>query len=130
MNPQLNELMDKIKSKAVTAGAVAAKAAEASVKKAGEIYKITKLNIKAIDLESEIDDLFQEIGGIVYAAHKDAEADTSVIDGLLAEIDSKKVKVRELREEENNLRSGQVCAKCGAATDKKNLFCPMCGEKF
>jgi uncharacterized coiled-coil DUF342 family protein len=130
MNSQLNELMDKVKSKAATAGAVAAKAAEASVKKAGEIYKITKLNIRAIDIENEIEDLCKEIGTIVYAAHKDAEADTTSIDGLLAEIDAKKVKVRELREEESNLRNGQVCVKCGAVTDKKNVFCPMCGEKF
>lgn len=130
MNNQLNELMDKVKNTAATAGAVAAKAAEASVKNAGKLYKITKLNIKAIDVEMEIENLYKEIGVIVHSAHKDAETDTSPIDGLLAGIDEKKTELRELKEKGNSLRNGQNCAKCGALTDKKSVFCPMCGDKL
>lgn len=116
------ELMNTIKEKITTTAGVAKK-------KSGELVEITRLKFSIMDTEGEIKKLLNDIGSMIYNAHKnDTEIDDSIndkcveIDGLYAEITEAQARVDELR----NLKS---CASCGKKMPLGSEYCPACGTK-
>ena len=130
MNEAINDVVEKIKSTAATAGAVAEKAAEATAKKTAELVKLSKINLRMFELNREIEDLFEKIGRVVYAAHLNPEADTGGLDEILALIDEKSTELEELRNRAIELKNGVSCGKCGVMVDKKYKYCPHCGAEI
>ncbi len=118
------EFFDKLGKKASEAYRVTAD-------KTGKIAKETKLKIKMGDLKSKINDIYEEIGKIVYEKHvkkeqidieKDLIEQCTNIDVMSDEIES-------LLKECLELKDKKQCSKCFTEIEKDAKFCPYCGMK-
>lgn len=118
------EFFDKLGKKASEAYRVTAD-------KTGKIAKETKLKIKMGDLKSKINDIYEEIGKIVYEKHvkkeqidieKDLIEQCTNIDVMTDEIES-------LLKECLELKDKKQCSKCFTEIEKDVKFCPHCGMK-
>ncbi|MCL2546271.1 MAG: hypothetical protein FWE06_03625 [Oscillospiraceae bacterium] len=89
MNDNVKDLLEKVKEKGTAAAEIAGKTASSAGKKAGEIWSITRLRMQVYDLNTELSNLYRQMGEIVYTAHIDVEADTSDIEGLLEQAEQK-----------------------------------------
>ena len=116
------ELMNTIKEKITTTAGVAKK-------KSGELVEITRLKFSIMDTESDIKKLLNDIGGIIYEAHKnDTEIDDSLGDKCV-EIDGLYAKIAEAQGRIDELRKLKTCTSCGKKMPLENEFCPACGTK-
>lgn len=118
------EFFDKIGKKASEAYRITAD-------KTGKIAKETKLKIKIGDLKSEINNIYEEIGKLVYQKHireeeyditKELEEKCTKIDCLSDEIDSYLKQCLQLKEKKQ-------CPNCYTEIEKSANFCPECGAK-
>lgn len=118
------EFFDKLGKKASEAYRVTAD-------KTGKIAKETKLKIKMGELKSKINDIYEEIGKIVYEKHvkkeqidieKDLMEQCTNIDVMSDEIES-------LLKECLELKDKKQCSKCFTEIEKDAKFCPSCGMK-
>lgn len=118
------EFFDKLGKKASEAYRVTAD-------KTGKIAKETKLKIKMGDLKTKINDIYEEIGKIVYEKHikkeqidieKDLIEQCTNIDVMSDEIES-------LLKECLELKDRKQCSKCLTEIEKDAKFCPHCGMK-
>ena len=118
------EFFDKVCKKASEAYKVTAD-------KTGKLAKEAKLRMKIADLKSQINEIYKEIGEIVYQKHtRDGEYD------IEKEIEEKCTKIDVLSDEiESNLKQclelkdKRQCPNCFAEIEKDVKFCPKCGTK-
>ncbi len=120
MDPKVQDIIDKV---VLSAGKVATTA----TKKAGELVGAARTNLQIFDLNSEIDELFEEIGKKIYFAHIGQDTDAETIDAHLAAIDEKYEKINELKEQKAAKRNLTACPNCGMMCDKNDSFCKHCG---
>lgn len=112
-------------------GKKASEAYRVTADKTGKIAKETKLKIKMGDLKSKINDIYEEIGKIVYEKHvkkeridieKDLIEQCTNIDVMSDEIES-------LLKECLELKDKKQCTKCFTEIEKDAKFCPKCGMR-
>ena len=112
-------------------GKKASEAYKVTADKTGKIAKEAKLRMKMGELKSEINDIYEEIGKIVYQKHiredefdisKDVDEYCTKIDCLSDEIDSILKQCLELKDK-------RQCPNCYSEIEKNVKFCPECGEK-
>ena len=109
---------------------VAKAAANITAKKTGELLELTKLNVKAADMQNAMDKLYFEIGKIVYLASKNEMDQTEQIDEKILVIDELGVILRDFRSQIANLRGKIICPQCGAENTKDSNFCKKCACEF
>lgn len=118
------EFLDKL-------GKKASEAYKVTADKTGKLAKEAKLRMKIGDLKSQINDIYREIGEIVYQKHtREGEYD------IEKEIEEKCTKIDVLSDEIENLlkqclelNDKKQCEKCYTEIEKKAKFCPHCGAK-
>lgn len=118
------DLFDKI-------GNVASETYKFTAEKTSKIAKEAKIKMKINECKSKIDDLYEEIGKIVYQKHI-REEDINIeedIEEYCTQIDSLSKTIEENRMELLNLKSKKQCEKCFSEIEINNKFCPNCGEK-
>lgn len=112
-------------------GKKASEAYKVTADKTGKLAKEAKLRMKINELKSEINDIYEEIGKIVYQKHvreeeydisKEIEEHCTKIDCLSDEIESNLKQCLELKDKKQ-------CEKCYVEMEKDAKFCPECGEK-
>ncbi|MBC8536761.1 hypothetical protein H8695_08690 [Clostridiales bacterium BX7] len=105
------------------------KATETATQKVGELTESAKLNMEISAVESDINDLYRELGRAVYFAAKTSD---SIFDPaeLIGKIDGKTDRLVELKAQQDDRRGLKTCAACGKRTDAENEFCPACGKKL
>lgn len=112
-------------------GKKASEAYKVTADKTGKIAKEAKLKIKMGELKSEINDIYEEIGKVIYNNHiaeekkdlsKDLEEKCTKIDCLSDEIESILKECRELKDKKQ-------CPECFEEVEKEVKFCPNCGAK-
>lgn len=112
-------------------GKKASEAYKVTADKTGKLAKEAKLRMKIADLKSQINEIYKEIGEIVYQKHtRDGEYD------IEKEIEEKCTKIDVLSDEiESNLKQclelkdKRQCPNCFAEIEKDVKFCPKCGTK-
>lgn len=118
------EFLDKL-------GKKASEAYKVTADKTGKLAKEAKLRMKIGDLKSQINDIYREIGEIVYEKHtregeydieKEIEEKCTKIDVLSDEIESNLKQCLELKDK-------RQCPSCFAEIEKDVKFCPKCGTK-
>lgn len=129
MEEKLKNLLRAVKSTAVAAGQAAGRAAEATSRKAGEVVEQTKLSLRIIDLEGEINGHFREIGRLVYASKDETVIETSTIEEQIRNIDEKREEIERLRGKIDALKRTRKCPNpdCGKRCSKDDRFCASCG---
>ncbi|NLD87971.1 MAG: hypothetical protein GX633_06905 [Clostridiales bacterium] len=123
MDAKIKEYIAMIKEKAISVG-------KAAGKKADDVAKQAKLNIKIFDTNTEIDAIYKDLGRLVYDVHAGEEVSNETIDSLLTSIDSKKELIIDLKAELADLKNSVVCPCCGKENVKDYAFCPACGTKL
>ena len=112
-------------------GKKASEAYKITADKTGKIAKEAKLRMKMAELKSEISDIYEDIGKIVYEKHireeeydisKELEEHCTKIDMLSDEIESH---LRECLQ----LKDRKQCPNCYIEIEKSMKFCPECGSK-
>lgn len=99
--------------------------------KTGKVAKEAKIRMKISELRTQINNIYKEIGEIVYQKHireeeydisKDIEDKCTKIDVLSDEIETHLKECLELKDKKQ-------CSKCFTEIEKNMKFCPSCGEK-
>ena len=110
-------------------GNIANKTYKSASQKTGEIAKEAKLKMKMTEDKSKINDLYEEIGKIIYQKHihgeevkieEDVNAYCKQIDEISKEIEKK-------QEEILALKNKRICENCYAEIELKSKYCPHCG---
>ncbi len=129
MNDNVKDLLEKVKVKSVAAAEYAGKKAGSASKKAGELWEHARLRMQIMDLKTELNALYRQMGELVYAAHVDPEADTSPIDTLLEQAEEKLGEITERHQRITELRKTMRCAnpECGKPIEKGDTYCRGCG---
>ncbi len=130
MKESIKTVWDKICAGATVAGEFAAKTAENVGNKATDVYNISKVNLKVLDLTTDIEIIYKEIGRLIYAAHASDEASTEMLDEMLETIDEKKRQIEELRASVASEKETKLCPSCGRENAGDSNFCSGCGVTF
>ena len=112
-------------------GKKASEAYKATADKTGKIAKETKLKLKMNELKSQISDLYEEIGKVVYEKHiREEDYDIKEqIEELCTKIDVISDEIESKLQECLDLKDKKQCPKCYAKIEKDDKFCPEYGEK-
>lgn len=130
MKESIKTVWNKICAGATVAGEFAAKTAENVGNKATDVYNTSKVNLKILDLTTDIEIIYKEIGRLIYAAHTSEETSTEMLDEMLAKIDEKKQQIEELRASIASGEETKVCPSCGKENAGDSNFCSGCGVTF
>ena len=108
---------------------VASETYKYTAEKTGKIAKEAKLKMKINENKSKIEDLYEEIGKIVYQKHvreeninikEDIQDYCSSIDKLSSEIEDYRMQIL-------NLKERKQCKNCFSEIDIDVKYCPNCG---
>jgi len=128
MNETMKELLENVRRTAIQAGDVAADAAYAAGKKAGELLSVAKLNIRIVELKADVNVAMREVGELLYATHTGTPTASDILQAKLEEIDALKARIRELEDEIRREAQAHTCPTCGAAVREGDVFCGACGD--
>lgn len=118
------EFFDKI-------GQKASEAYKVTADKTGKIAKEAKLRMKMGELKSEINDIYEDIGKIVYEKHiREEEYDiTEELEERCTRIDCLSDEMDSYLKECLELKDKKQCTNCNTKIEKTANFCPECGVK-
>lgn len=131
MNEKVQELLENVQRTASRVSDVAVDAAYGVGKKAGELLSVAKLNIRLVDLRSEVNLQLREVGEMVYATHTGNPTESETLLAKLQEIDGLKAQIAAVEAEigRQHTAAGE-CPVCGTEPREGDQFCRECGEKL
>lgn len=131
MNEKVQELLENVQRTASCVSDVAVDAAYGVGKKAGELLSVAKLNIRLVDLRSEVNLQLREVGEMVYATHTGTPTESETLLAKLQEIDGLKAQIAAVEAEigRQHTAAGE-CPVCGTEPREGDQFCRECGEKL
>ena len=110
-------------------GDIANKTYQKTSKKTGEIAKEAKIKMKMNENKSKINDLYEEIGKIVYQKYINKE-EVKIEEDLNTycnQIDEFSKEIEKCQEEVLSLKNKKICENCYAEIDLSSKYCPHCG---
>lgn len=112
-------------------GQKASEAYKVTADKTGKIAKEAKLRIKMGELKSEINDIYEDIGKLVYEKHiREEEYDISKeLEEFCIKIDIISDEIESYLKECLELKDRKQCPNCYTEIEKGANFCPECGLK-
>ncbi len=122
--------MDKLKKGATKVFGEAEKFASAAVGKTGELVDQAKLNYAINSNEGKIEDIFAEVGKIVYDEYKNGDIYNAEITEKLKTVDMLAEEIDELKVKIALLKKSVICPDCGAYNANSNEFCSKCGAEL
>lgn len=99
--------------------------------KTSKLAKETKLRMKMNENKSKIDDIYEEIGKIVYQKHV-REEDISIKEDLYSyceEIDKIAKKIEQYQDEILAMKQKKVCENCYTEIEINSKYCSNCGAE-
>lgn len=134
MDQKVITLVNRVKSSAGMLASRTEQAANRAVdvasRKATDVMETTKLNLQIFDLNSEIDQLYKELGKMLYDTHIGIEADAEEMQVKLVLLDEKRDEVETIREKLKNMKAVTQCPNCGKSCEKEDVFCSGCGAQL
>ncbi len=112
-------------------GKKASEAYKVTADKTGKLAKEAKLRMKMGELKSEISDIYEDIGKVVYENHvREEKQDISnELEERCTKIDCLSDEIESYLKECLELKDKRKCPKCYVEIDKDVKFCPECGAK-
>lgn len=112
-------------------GKKASEAYKVTADKTGKLAKEAKLRMKMGELKSEINDIYEEIGKVVYENHVREEKNdiTKELDEKCTKIDCLSDEIESILKECLELKDKKQCPNCYTEIEKDVKFCPKCGTK-
>ena len=102
--------------------------AEGISKKTEELAELARLKTKIIDLESDIERKYRQLGKAYYTFSMELDNDTD-IETVITEIKDKTDEAEALKTHYNIKRGIKICENCGSKIQGGGEFCSKCGEK-
>lgn len=99
-------------------------------KKAGKVIDISKLNLTAADIKSEISKKFEILGRIVFEQKTTNKNYDKSIEELVEKIKTLNEQLESINEAIENTKQKSKCSSCGTYNVKGAVFCNKCGEKL
>ena len=93
MEEKTKVVLEKVREAACIIGKATGEAVEIAAKKTGEAIEATKLSINNLELKTDIEVLYKEIGKMIYLTHLGLEIDPMEIELKLSLIDEKNEKI-------------------------------------
>lgn len=110
-------------------GDIANKTYKSASQKTGEIAKEAKIKMKMNENKGKINDLYEEIGKIVYQKHIHGE-EVKIkedLDSYCSQIDEISKEQEKLQEEVLALKNKRICENCYTEIELNVKYCPHCG---
>ena len=110
-------------------GDIASKTYKNASQKTGEIAKEAKIKFKMNENKSKINDLYEEMGKIIYQKHINGE-EVKIQDDLntyCSQIDELSKEIEKYQEDILNIKNKRICENCYAEIDLNSKYCPHCG---
>ena len=130
MNDKLKGIWQKVCAGAAVTGDYAVRTAGNVGEAAQSVFNSSKISVKMLDVKSDIEILYKEIGKIIYAAHSNEEPAQEELEAMLSVLDDKFAELAELEESLRNASLRKKCEACGKSNPRGNEFCASCGEKL
>lgn len=129
MNEKLYEVLETVRSTAVTVGEGAVNVACAAGKKASEMIDTAKLNIRIAQREADVEAAMCQLGELLYATHIGNPTDSDVLLEKMQEIDALKAEIAQMNEQRGQVIV-PICGTCGAIVKEGDSFCRECGDEL
>ena len=110
-------------------GNIANKTYKSASQKTGEIAKEAKIKLKISETKSKINDLYEEIGKIVYQKHIHGE-EVKIeedVNSYCSQIDELAKEIEKYQEEILTLKNKRICENCYTEIELQSKYCPHCG---
>ena len=110
-------------------GDIANKTYKKTSQKTGEIAKEAKLKMKMNDNKSKINNLYEEIGKIVYQKYLNNE-EVKINEDLntyLNQIDELSKEIETYQEDILKIKNKRICENCYSEINLDSKYCPHCG---
>lgn len=110
-------------------GNIASKTYKNASQKTGEIAKEAKIKMKMNENKSKINDLYEEIGKIVYQKHIHGE-EVKIeedVNSYCSKIDELSKEIEKYQEEVLSLKNKRICENCYTEIELQAKYCPHCG---
>lgn len=134
MDQRVNDLFGKIRTSAENlvdrTEEAASRAADVAGRKASGVVESTKLNLKIFDLNSDMDQIYREIGKMLYDTHLGEQVDQEMVQEKLSQLDEKHEEIERLRAKLNSLKTVHKCPVCGKECKPDDAFCSECGSQL
>ena len=138
-----NNNMKKILQDLAYSASLAADEAKIAAQSVGKAVSTkteqAKCNISLLSLQAELDEIFAEIGRVVFNAHTgdyqvaencSSECKPKGISALLEFATAKQNEIDYVAEKLINLKGAVSCPNCGRACKNTELFCSTCGTQL
>lgn len=99
------------------------------VKKSSHMMEIQKAKLKKVSLESDLKDLYAELGKSYFDYYADGDIPKEMA-GLCKKITACRHAIQDAEQRAAFLRGVIVCANCQAEVDKTAFYCPKCGAEI
>lgn len=112
-------------------GEKASEAYKVTADKTGKLAKEAKLRMKMGELKSEINEIYKDIGKVIYENHvrEDKQDVNNELEEKCTKIDCLSDEIESILKECLELKDKKQCPKCFAEIEKDVKFCPECGTK-
>ena len=98
-------------------------------KTSGDLLKTTKLNINLSNEESNLKNLYIEIGKKVHEIYLYGGSLGKFFDEKYRELDTCERKIAEIKEQIGVIKGTRECPKCGKSVERTAEFCQKCGTR-
>jgi len=96
-------------------------------KTSGDFLKSTKLSMNLSSEESNLKNLYFEIGKKVHEIYQYGGSLGKFFDEKYLEIEASERKIAEIKEQISVIKGTKACIKCGKSVDRSAEFCQKCG---
>ncbi len=108
--------------------------AKVMVDKAGKqtdkVVEVSKLKYQSIQLQNEVNHLYEQLGVAVYAKMVEECNNGDLIASLADEITEVRAALKVVEDKISEQKNEQFCPKCGAKSSRDAVFCANCGAKL
>ena len=123
------EFMKKVEKTAKKIGETATDTYNVVVDKSGKMIEDTKSKIAISEKENQIEDIYMEIGKIVYDMYQQGEDVGERFKTEVEKIDTLKKEIAEINIKILANKGLKTCNECGKIISVDNHFCPNCGKE-
>ena len=99
-------------------------------KTSGDFFKTAKFNMNLSTEESNLKNLYLEIGRKVHEIYQYGGSLGKFFDAKYLELEACERKIANLKEQIDLIKGTRQCVKCGKTAERTSEFCPKCGTRM